>query len=68
MSSIERLPLVFKCPWCGKVARTTRAFLLKEQLDCPDCGKEIPRYHMDWYAKKSMLDCGKTMADLEGAA
>jgi DNA-directed RNA polymerase subunit RPC12/RpoP len=68
MSSIDRLPLVFKCSSCGKVIRTTRGFLLKEPLECPDCKKPIPRDLMEWYARKSMLDCGKTISELEGVA
>ena len=68
MASIEQLPLAFKCPKCGKVVRTTRGILLKVPLRCPQCQGEVPREHMEWYARKSMLDYGKTLSDLEEGA
>ncbi len=68
MATIDKLPLAFRCPACGKVVRTTRGFLLKERLDCPQCGKEVPRNHLQWYAQKCMLDFVKTVKDLEQGA
>jgi hypothetical protein len=67
-SSLDRLPIAFKCPACRKVIRTTREFLRKEPLACPKCFAEIERAKIEADVKKSFVDYGRTVTELEGAA
>jgi predicted RNA-binding Zn-ribbon protein involved in translation (DUF1610 family) len=66
MTSIDQMPVAFKCPACGVVVRTTRAFLLKPPLACPKCHESIELANIQADVKRSMENFGKTVHDLDG--
>jgi len=66
MTSIDLVPVAFKCPVCSRVVKSTRAFVFKKPLACPLCHKDIEVEKIQADIKKSLENFGKTVRALEG--
>ena len=64
--SIDQMPVAFKCPACGKVARTTGAYVLRQPLTCPLCKAEIEEVKIRTDVKRSRENFSRTVKELEG--
>jgi predicted RNA-binding Zn-ribbon protein involved in translation (DUF1610 family) len=66
MVSIDQMPVAFKCPACRKVARTTRAHLLREPVVCPLCQAEIAMSQIAADVKRSRENFSVAVREMEG--
>jgi hypothetical protein len=63
-SSIDALPIMFRCPACHKVISATRAILFKTPIQCPQCAAEIGRAQIKGDVDRSMADFAKLRQEL----
>ena len=65
MASIDQIPIAFKCPACGIVVRTTRTFLLKPPLACPQCHESVELAKIQPEVRRSMENFSRTVKELQ---
>ena len=65
MASIDLIPVAFKCPACRNIVRTTRAFLMKPPLACPQCHEPVELAVIQADVRRSMGNFGKTVKELQ---